>query len=304
MSDSIISIQHLAKNFGSFQAVRDVNIQVNRGDVYGFLGPNGAGKSTTMRCMLSLIQPNAGEISLFGLPLAANRSAILRRVGSLIEKPDFYKYLSAYRNLDLFSRISGAPSTSKQIYDMLEFVGLSGREKDQVGGFSHGMRQRLGIAQTLLHNPDLIVLDEPTTGLDPQGIIDMRNLILRLKNEQQKTIVFSSHNLSEVEIICNRMVIIHQGKSVVEGSVKDLLNEEDQIIRVQTQADALSKSLAVLENYPQAHVKTIGSDTLEITIQKDQIPGLNGQLIEAGVPIYAIESKRKLEDYFINLLTS
>ena len=304
MSDSIISIQHLAKNFGSFQAVRDVNIQVNRGDVYGFLGPNGAGKSTTMRCMLSLIQPNAGEISLFGLPLAANRSAILRRVGSLIEKPDFYKYLSAYRNLDLFSRISGAPSTSKQIYDMLEFVGLSGREKDQVGGFSHGMRQRLGIAQTLLHNPDLIVLDEPTTGLDPQGIIDMRNLILRLKNEQQKTIVFSSHNLSEVEIICNRMVIIHQGKSVVEGSVNDLLNEEDQIIRVQTQADALPKSLAVLENYPHAQVKTIGSDTLEITIQKDQIPGLNGQLIEAGVPIYAIESKRKLEDYFINLLAS
>jgi ABC-type multidrug transport system ATPase subunit len=304
MSDSIISIQHLAKNFGSFQAVRDVNIQVNRGDVYGFLGPNGAGKSTTMRCMLSLIQPNAGEISLFGLPLASNRSAILRRVGSLIEKPDFYKYLSAYRNLDLFSRISGAPSTSKQIYDMLEFVGLSGREKDQVGGFSHGMRQRLGIAQTLLHNPDLIVLDEPTTGLDPQGIIDMRNLILRLKNEQQKTIVFSSHNLSEVEIICNRMVIIHQGKSVVEGSVKDLLNEEDQIIRVQTQADALSKSLAVLENYPHAQVKTIGSDTLEITIQKDQIPGLNRQLIKAGVPIFSIESKRKLEDYFINLLAS
>ena len=304
MSDSIISIQHLAKNFGSFQAVRDVNIHVNRGDVYGFLGPNGAGKSTTMRCMLSLIQPNAGEISLFGLPLAANRSAILRRVGSLIEKPDFYKYLSAYRNLDLFSRISGAPSTSKQIYEMLDFVGLNGREKDQVGGFSHGMRQRLGIAQTLLHNPDLIVLDEPTTGLDPQGIIDMRNLILRLKNEQQKTIVFSSHNLSEVEIICNRMVIIHQGKSVVEGSVKDLLNEEDQIIRLQTQADALSKSLAVLENYPNAHVKTIGSDTLEITIQKDQIPGLNKQLIDAGVPIYAIESKRKLEDYFINLLAS
>jgi ABC-type multidrug transport system ATPase subunit len=204
MSDSIISIQHLAKNFGSFQAVRDVNIQVNRGDVYGFLGPNGAGKSTTMRCMLSLIKPDAGDISLFGLPLASNRTQILRRVGSLIEKPDFYKFLSAYRNLDLFSRISGAPSTKKEIYNMLEFVGLEGREKDQVGGFSHGMRQRLGIAQTLLHNPDLIVLDEPTTGLDPQGIIDMRNLILRLKNEQQKTIVFSSHNLSEVEIICNR----------------------------------------------------------------------------------------------------
>jgi ABC-type multidrug transport system ATPase subunit len=304
MSDSIISIQHLAKNFGSFQAVRDVNIQVNRGDVYGFLGPNGAGKSTTMRCMLSLIKPDAGDISLFGLPLASNRTRILRRVGSLIEKPDFYKFLSAYRNLDLFSRISGAPSTKKEIYQMLEFVGLEGREKDQVGGFSHGMRQRLGIAQTLLHNPDLIVLDEPTTGLDPQGIIDMRNLILRLKNEQQKTIVFSSHNLSEVEIICNRMVIIHQGKSVVEGSVKELLNEEDQIIRIQTQEDAISKGMAIVEKYPRAHMKKIGSDTIEVTLQKELIPEVNRQLIEAGVPIFSIESKRKLEDYFINLLAS
>lgn len=304
MSDSIISIQHLAKNFGSFQAVRDVNIQVNRGDVYGFLGPNGAGKSTTMRCMLSLIKPDAGDISLFGLPLAANRTDILRRVGSLIEKPDFYKFLSAYRNLDLFSRISGAPSTKKEIYQMLEFVGLEGREKDQVGGFSHGMRQRLGIAQTLLHNPDLIVLDEPTTGLDPQGIIDMRNLILRLKNEQQKTIVFSSHNLSEVEIICNRMVIIHNGKSVVEGNVKELLNEEDQIIRIQTREDALAKGMAIVENYPHAQVKKIGSDTIEVTLQKELIPAVNRQLIEAGVPIFSIESKRKLEDYFINLLAS
>lgn len=304
MSDSIISIQHLAKNFGSFQAVRDVNIQVNRGDVYGFLGPNGAGKSTTMRCMLSLIKPDAGDISLFGLPLTSNRTQILRRVGSLIEKPDFYKFLSAYRNLNLFSRISGAPSTKKEIYQMLEFVGLEGREKDQVGGFSHGMRQRLGIAQTLLHNPDLIVLDEPTTGLDPQGIIDMRNLILRLKNEQQKTIVFSSHNLSEVEIICNRMVIIHQGKSVVEGNVKELLNEEDQIIRIQTQEDAISKGIAIVEKYPNAHVKKIGSDTIEVTLQKELIPEVNRQLIEAGVPIFSIESKRKLEDYFINLLAS
>jgi ABC-type multidrug transport system ATPase subunit len=304
MSDSIISIQHLAKNFGSFQAVRDVNIQVNRGDVYGFLGPNGAGKSTTMRCMLSLIQPNAGEIKLFDLPLAANRTAILRRVGSLIEKPDFYKFLSAYRNLDLFSRISGAPSTKNEIYAMLEFVGLNGREKDQVGGFSHGMRQRLGIAQTLLHNPDLIVLDEPTTGLDPQGIIDMRNLILRLKNEQHKTIVFSSHNLSEVEIICNRMVIIHQGKSVVEGDVKQLLNEEDQIIRIQTEAASLPKASALLANFPATQVKTIGSDTLELTLPKELIPKVNKQLIEAGVPIFSIESKRKLEDYFINLLAS
>jgi ABC-type multidrug transport system ATPase subunit len=151
MSDTIISIQHLAKKFASFQALLDINIQVEKGDVYGFLGPNGAGKSTTLRCMLSLIRPDSGNIELFGMPLNTNRNAILSRVGSLIEKPDFYKYLSAFRNLDLFSRISGTLSSKKEIYEMLEFVGLQGRENDVVGTFSHGMRQRLGIAQTLLN---------------------------------------------------------------------------------------------------------------------------------------------------------
>jgi ABC-type multidrug transport system ATPase subunit len=302
MSDTIISIQHLAKKFASFQALRDVNIRVEKGDVYGFLGPNGAGKSTTLRCMLSLIRPDSGNIDLFGMPLANNRNAILSRVGCLIEKPDFYKYLSAFRNLDLFSRISGTLSSKREIYEMLEFVGLEGREKDAVGGFSHGMRQRLGIAQTLLHKPDLIVLDEPTTGLDPQGIIDIRNLILRLKNEQKKTVIFSSHNLSEVEIVCNRMVIIHQGKSIVEGTVNDLLNDQDQIIRIQTQAEELGKALFKLKEFGKTQVKQIGHDTLELMIQKDQIPLLNQQLVEAGVPIFSIESKRKLEDYFINLV--
>ena len=302
MSYTIISIQHLAKKFASFPALRDVNIQVEKGDVYGFLGPNGAGKSTTLRCMLSLIRPDSGNIDLFGMPLANNRNAILSRVGCLIEKPDFYKYLSAFRNLDLFSRISGTLSSKREIYEMLEFVGLEGREKDAVGGFSHGMRQRLGIAQTLLHKPDLIVLDEPTTGLDPQGIIDIRNLILRLKNEQKKTVIFSSHNLSEVEIVCNRMVIIHQGKSVVEGTVNDLLNDQDQIIRIQTQAEELGKALFKLKEFGKTQVKQIGHDTLELMIQKDQIPLLNQQLVEAGVPIFSIESKRKLEDYFINLV--
>jgi ABC-type multidrug transport system ATPase subunit len=302
MSDTIISIQHLAKKFASFQALLDINIQVEKGDVYGFLGPNGAGKSTTLRCMLSLIRPDSGNIELFGMPLNTNRNAILSRVGSLIEKPDFYKYLSAFRNLDLFSRISGTLSSKKEIYEMLEFVGLQGRENDVVGTFSHGMRQRLGIAQTLLHKPDLIVLDEPTTGLDPQGIIDIRHLILRLKNEQNKTIIFSSHNLSEVEIVCNRMVIIHQGKSIVEGSVTDLLNDQDQIIRIQTRAEDLRKALSKLNELGQTQVKVIGHDTVELMIQKEQIPLLNQQLIEAGIPIFSIEAKRKLEDYFINLL--
>ena len=302
MSVPILSIKQLSKHFGQFHAVKDVNITVNAGDVYGFLGPNGAGKSTTMRCMLSLIQADHGSIELFGQSISQHRSEILARVGSLIEKPDFYKYLSAFKNLQLFSRISGKPSSSQEIREMLDFVGLAGRENDRVGGFSHGMRQRLGIAQTLLHQPDLIVLDEPTTGLDPQGIIDMRNLILRLKNEQKKTIILSSHNLSEVELICNRMVIIHQGKSIVEGNVAELLNEDEQIIRIQTDSLSMPKLIQLLQtNYQPLQVN---EQFVEISLLKKNIPALNAQIVAAGLPIFAIEAKRKLEDYFINLLAS
>ena len=302
MSTPIVQIRQLSKHFGDFHAVKDVNLTVNAGDVYGFLGPNGAGKSTTMRCMLSLIQADHGSIALFGQSIEEHRSQILARVGSLIEKPDFYKYLSAFKNLQLFSRISGKPSSSQEIREMLDFVGLAGRENDRVGGFSHGMRQRLGIAQTLLHQPDLIVLDEPTTGLDPQGIIDMRNLILRLKNEQKKTIILSSHNLSEVELICNRMVIIHQGKSIVEGNVAELLNEDEQIIRIQTSNDAMPQLMTLLqENYKPLQVN---EQFIEISLLKENIPALNAQIVAAGLPIFAIEAKRKLEDYFINLLAS
>ncbi len=164
-SETIIEVENLAKRFGTFEAVKDVSFSVNRGDVFGFLGPNGAGKSTTIRCLLSLITPDAGSIKLFGKSFKTDRSAILSNIGSIIEKPDFYKYLSAQKNLEIFARVSGANVSKKEIQEMLEFVGLGDRGKHKLGGFSHGMKQRLGIAQTLLHKPDLIILDEPTTGL-------------------------------------------------------------------------------------------------------------------------------------------
>ena len=157
---ALIEVSHLAKNFGSFHAVKDVSFHVNEGDVFGFLGPNGAGKSTTIRCLLSLIRPTDGEIKFFGKSLNQDRSEVLTRVGCIIEKPDFYKYLSAQRNLEIFARISGKDITKRQIQEMIDFVGLNGREGDKVSGFSHGMKQRLGIAQTLLHNPDVIILDD------------------------------------------------------------------------------------------------------------------------------------------------
>ena len=299
----IIKVEHLAKNFGSFQAVKDVSFTVNRGDVFGFLGPNGAGKSTTIRCMLSLIQANHGNIQLFGKDLHKHRNEILARVGSIIEKPDFYRYLSAEKNLEIFARISGKDVSKKEIAGMLDFVGLNGRNKDKVSGFSHGMKQRLGIAQTLLHQPDLIVLDEPTTGLDPQGIVEIRNLILRLKTEQNKTVILSSHQLSEIELISNRMVIINKGQSIIEGDVKELLNAQEMV--VQLEVNDVEKSMKVIESsFPQALAKNINERIIEVQLEKQQVPSLNQHIVQAGIEVHAMEPKRKLEDFFMKIIQS
>ena len=301
--ETVIKVEHLAKSFGSFQAVKDVSFTVSRGDVFGFLGPNGAGKSTTIRCLLSLIKPNAGKIELFGKSYTNSRSEILSKIGSIIEKPDFYKYLSAQKNLEIFARISGASVSKSQIGEMLEFVGLAGRGGDKIGGFSHGMKQRLGIAQTLLHQPDLIILDEPTTGLDPQGIVEIRNLILRLKNEQNKTILLSSHQLSEIELIANRMVIINKGKSIVEGEVQDLLNAQELVVHLEV--DVVEKAKQVIStHFSNAQFVGETATELEVAIEKSQVPNLNKALIENGVQVFTLEPKRKLEDFFMKIVQS
>lgn len=230
MSRVIIEVNHLKKSYGNFEAVRNISFKVMEGNVFGFLGPNGAGKSTTIRILLSLISADSGEVKLFDKDIYTDRSNILRRVGCIVEKPDFYKYLSAENNIAIAARISGAQVSKTQIHEMLEFVGLKGREKHKVGGFSHGMKQRLGFAQALIHDPELIILDEPTTGLDPQGIIDIRNLILKLKNERNKTIFLSSHILSEIELIADRMVIINKGETIAEGNVQDMLSAQELIV--------------------------------------------------------------------------
>ena len=301
MPEKIIEVRNLSKRFGSFQAVHDVSFSVFKGDVFGFLGPNGAGKSTSIRCLNSLIEPDSGTVELFGESIATHRESILGRVGSIIEKPDFYKYLSAYRNLEIFSRISGKPSSKREIYKMLDFVGLGGREKDKFAGFSHGMKQRLGIAQTLLHNPDLIILDEPTTGLDPQGIIDIRNLILRLRNEQNKTVLLSSHNLAEIELICNRMVIINKGRSIVEGSVSDLMNGENLILRLEASPLPTTKNI-LLAWKPSLLWENVGDSSIQFPIEKSEIPALTKLLVDNNIEIFSLEAKRTLEDYFIKIV--
>ncbi len=302
-SEPIIDIQHLRKSFGSFQAVNDLSFSVYEGDVFGFLGPNGAGKSTTIRCMTSLIRPDSGSIKLFGQDLHRHRASVLARVGCIIEKPDFYKYLSAEANLWQAARMSGHAVSRARIQEILDFVGLRGREHDKVKGYSQGMKQRLGLAQALLHDPDVLILDEPTNGLDPQGIVELRELILRLRDEHSKTIVISSHQLSEIELIANRMIIINKGQSVAEGAVNSLLQSDD--LHIVVEVDRPDNALRIVQQHlPEAAPKLHGERSLELDLHKDRIPHMIRVLSDAGIQMYGVESRRKLEDFFISMVNS
>lgn len=302
-TNKIVEVKNLVKNYGSFCAVKDVSFDVYQNDVFGFLGPNGAGKSTTIRTLLSLISPTSGTINLFGKSIIEDRNYILSKIGCIVEKPDFYKYLSAQKNLELFARISGKEIKKSKINELIDFVGLTGREKDKVSGFSHGMKQRLGIAQTLLHDPELIILDEPTTGLDPQGIIDIRKLILQLKNEKNKTVIISSHILSEIELIANRMIIINNGKTIVQGQVSELLNSQEIIVLFKI--DLIDKALSILKSSIFSACETTVEDSqLFIHTSIESISIINKLFCDNDIKVSSIEIKRKLEDYFLRLINS
>jgi ABC-2 type transport system ATP-binding protein len=251
--------------------------------------------------MLSLIRPTSGELQLFGKDLMKNRNYILSKIGCIVEKPDFYKYLSAEKNIEIFARLSGVNIKKNKIHEIIEFVGLKGREKDKVSGFSHGMKQRLGIAQTLIHDPELIILDEPTTGLDPQGIIDIRNLILQLKNEQNKTILLSSHILSEIELIANRMVIINKGRTIIQGSVSELLNGQELIVSFKVDDIEKAKQV-VLKNNISLPEESLDGNNLLLQISEEKISVINKEFCENNIKVFSIEPKRKLEDYFLKLI--
>ena len=222
---TIIETLHLTKRFKKLTAVNDLNLRIEEGDTFGFLGPNGSGKSTTIRMLLSLVRADEGKIEIFGLRLKQHHKKILGRIGALVEEPDFYEYLSAYKNLELLSFYTGKPASPERIAEVLELVGLKKRALSIVKTYSKGMKQRLGIAQALIHDPELLILDEPGIGLDPAGVKDIRELIRYLNAELNKTIFLSSHQLNEIEQLSNRMIIINNGRKVVEGSVEELLQK-------------------------------------------------------------------------------
>ncbi len=298
--DSIIEIENLSKKFKSFKAVDNLNLNVCYGDVFGFLGPNGAGKSTTIRMMTSLITPSSGKIKIFGKILHEKRNEILKRVGSIVEKPDFYGYLSAYKNLEILGKISGKEISSNRIMEVLELVGLEKRYSSKVKTFSHGMKQRLGIAQALIHDPDLIILDEPTTGLDPQGMKEIRDLIVFLSKEKGKTIFLSSHVLHEVEFVANRMVIISQGSAKVEGNVKELLEANKLKVTFLLENDEKAKVI-LSESLWDSKLISILNNKFIFLLEQDEISELNRFFVTNNILVSAIIPTRSLEEYFLEI---
>ncbi len=299
--EKIIEVKGLTKKFGNLTAVNSLDLNVYRGDVFGFLGPNGAGKSTTIRMLLSLIKPTKGDIRIFGRDLGKERNKILKSIGAIVEKPDFYKYLPAYKNLEILGRLSGADTSEKHIMNVLESVGLAERAGSKVKTFSHGMKQRLGLAQALLHDPELIILDEPTTGLDPQGMKEIRDMIINLSKEKGKTIFLSSHILREVELIANRMIIINKGKTIVEGRVDELLNREHLKVEVETDnIDSAREDISA--SVWGKKYKGIQENRLIFEMEKENIAELNRFLMEKGYNVSAIIPGRSLEEYFIRMV--
>ncbi|MBU3741375.1 MAG: ABC transporter ATP-binding protein [Candidatus Kapabacteria bacterium] len=296
---SIIELRGLRKHYGTFHAVDGLDLTVEPGDIYGFLGPNGAGKSTSIRMMMSLIRPTGGTIRIFGKSIETHREDILRRIGAIVERPDFYNYLTARHNLELLGRMSGADVSRGNLLRVLGIVGLDHRADSKVKTFSHGMKQRLGIAQALLHDPDLIVLDEPTTGLDPQGMKDIRDLILSLRSEHRKTIFLSSHILPEVELTANRMIVINRGKAVVEGAVQDLLNAGRLKVTIAT-PQANEAAVLLRQTHADANLQ-VADGVIVMMAERADIAHIVGHLTQSGISIERVVPVRSLEEYFLSL---
>ena len=290
-----VAARGLRKTYGPIEAVAGVDVTVKPGDVYGYLGPNGAGKTTSLRMMLGLIQPTAGEVRLFGRDPMLDPVSALEGVAGFVEDPAFYPYLSGRANLELLADLDGG-GNGAGVAEVLEIVELTGRAGDRVRGYSHGMRQRLGLAAALLRRPRLLVLDEPTTGLDPGGMRDMRALVRRMAGEGI-TVLLSSHQLSEVEELCNRVGIIRSGRIVYEGTLSELKHRTSDGYLLRTTDD--SRALTVCRSQPGIATPQREPTGIRFGATEDAVAALSIALVGAGLGITGLTPRHAtLEDLF------
>ena len=296
-NDIILRTTDLTKRFGKLEAVKNLNLELRRGEVFGFLGPNGAGKSTTVGMILGLVAPTAGSIEVFGLELKGNQWAALRRIGAVIEEPAFYPYLSGRDNLETLAKAIGGISRAK-IDEVLERVNLQDRAGDRYGHYSMGMKQRLGIASTLLRDPELIILDEPASGLDPAGTKEVRDLIPRLAHEN-RAVFLCSHLLHEVEQVCDRIAIIKEGAMIACAPMHELLTQGQTL---QIKVDEPEQAAAILTSLPWIKSVKRENDYLVVDAPKESASRVNKALAEHNIFASELVSGNvSLESVFLQL---
>ncbi|WP_219835542.1 ABC transporter ATP-binding protein [Paenibacillus sp. R14(2021)] len=298
---AILQVRGLCKHYKGLKAVDGIDMQLNQGDIYGFLGQNGAGKTTTIRMMMGLIRPSSGSVKLFGEEVGKGSNAVLRKVGSVIEYPGFYPNLTAAENLDLHRRLMGIGSTDS-LEESLHTTGLWEARNRKAANFSLGMKQRLGIARAILHRPELLILDEPTNGLDPMGIKEIRLLIQELAQKRKITILVSSHILSEVEQLATKVGIIHRGVMLEESTMQQLKHKNRQYIGLQVDDHAKSREL-LSEELGVQDCRMEDDGWLRVYDAGLQPGEMNRVLVREGIEVSSlVDMKDSLEDYFVRLV--
>ena len=294
--EPVISIKGLRKAYGTQVALAGLDLNVGRGEIFGLLGPNGAGKTTLIRILIGLIRPDQGTVTCFGETGTGVLKHQLSRIGCIVEEPRFYPYLSGTDNLWVASKSQTAHIGKQRINEMIDLVGLAGRGHQRVGTYSQGMRQRLGIARALLHDPEVVILDEPTNGLDPSGIVELRKLIIQMRDTMGKTVILSSHILSEVEQMADGMALLNKGLCVSQGRVSELLNAEQLSVSLSTDDD--EAGMKVLRNLGLSPTL---SDSISFDADRKSLPSIVRSVTEAGVGIYRLEHRRRLEEFFMRM---
>jgi len=298
MKQVVLQTQRLTKKYRRRVVVDRLSLTVEAGDIFGFLGQNGAGKSTTIRMVLGLVRPTSGQVRVLGYDMSRQPLRALKRIGAIIDAPAFYENFSGQQNLKMLAAMSGG-AERQRIETVLEIVGLRERAQDPVRVYSHGMRQRLGIAQALLPDPELIILDEPTDGLDPQGLCEIRALIRHLRDELGLTVMLSSHLLHEVEQICNRVAIIDGGRLLCQSSVEDLIAKDNWI---KLRVDRVTEAYELLSRIPRLSLSRNGDQSLYLNVAEKEIPFVNALLVQKGFCVWELSPQREsLEQVFLRL---
>jgi ABC-2 type transport system ATP-binding protein len=299
--ENVLTLEHVSKAFGKKQVVSDLSLSVQSGEVFGFLGPNGAGKTTTIKMIMGFLSPDAGKITIGGYDLKKRYENAMAFAGGIVENPEMYRDLSGRVNLEMYARLHDGV-TKERINEVVELVGLQNRINEKVKKYSLGMKQRLGLAQAMLHRPKLLVLDEPTNGLDPAGIKELRDLLKKISHEEGSAVFVSSHMLPEMELMCDRVGIILTGKMKGVKPIGNLLEEASGASKYRFKVSPRDRAISLLGEDMRKSVTVTGPDSFELSVNENAIPGIVVLLAAKGIAIYGVAKQASsLEEAFISI---